>query len=70
MRGVTLFHRGCGCFICGFAGGYEFCWVCMGVYTADHYSMGRCEQFPDEYFEDLGMNREMYYDAFMGVRAW
>jgi len=27
---------------------YEFCWICMNVYSVFHFSMGRCEQFSDE----------------------
>jgi IBR domain, a half RING-finger domain len=43
---------------------YQWCWLCNATYTPGHYQRTACEQFGDEYFQELGITREMYYERF------
>lgn len=45
--------------------GYEWCWTCNGKYTSTHYQVSSCQQFGDDYFRELGIGREDYYNFFM-----
>lgn len=55
-------NRGCNHMTC-VACGWQFCWTCGKQYSAGHYGWGQpgvCEQFDDEYFRDLGIDRDTY----------
>lgn len=41
---------------------HEWCWSCGDAYEGpDHFRGGRCVQFDDDYFEELGISRADYY---------
>ena len=56
-------NRGCNhmtCRVCKF----EWCWICGGPYVRGHFQSGKCEQFDDDYFEELNMTRAQFYHYF------
>ena len=50
--------------------GGEWCWICGEPYMKGHFRYGTCEQFGEDYFEEMGMSREEYYLRFMPLNHW
>ena len=40
---------------------FEWCWLCEKKYTPGHYQRGGCEQFSQDFFDEIGMTPDDFH---------
>jgi hypothetical protein len=46
---------------------HEWCWLCTATYKVGHYQRGACQQFSQDFFDELNMSRETFERNFTVV---
>lgn len=57
-------NGGCNHITCNKCGA-EWCWLCSAKYEPGHFRNGSCEQFSDDFFEEIHMTREEFNQQYV-----
>lgn len=49
---------------------YEWCWLCNGKYVQGHFRNGSCEQFSQDFFDELDLTREDFDANYVVMNHW
>ena len=49
---------------------YEWCWLCNKRYHAGHFKTGSCEQFSDDFFEEINLSRDEFAQQYVVLNHW
>ena len=49
---------------------FEWCWLCSCKYQPGHYRNGSCEQFSEDFFEEIGMEPDDFHQNFVVMNHW
>jgi len=49
---------------------YEWCWLCNGKYMQGHFRNGSCEQFSQDFFDELDLTREDFDANYVVMNHW
>ena len=58
-RAATQKNGGCNHITCR-ACRHEWCWLCSASYKAGHFQRGACEQFSQDFFDEINMSRQTF----------
>lgn len=49
---------------------FEWCWLCGCKYQQGHYRGGACEQFSQDFFDEIDFTREQFEEQFVVTNHW
>ena len=49
---------------------HQWCWLCMSTYSQGHYSNGSCEQFSQDFFDEIELTREEFEENYVVLNHW
>ena len=49
---------------------FEWCWLCMAKYSPGHFRNGDCEQFSQDFFDELNLTREEFDANYVVLNHW
>jgi len=49
---------------------FEWCWLCACKYQPGHYRNGKCEQFSQDFFDEIALTRDEFEEQFVVENHW
>ena len=49
---------------------HEWCWLCTATYQQGHFKQGRCEQFSQDFFEEINLTRDEFEANYVVTNHW
>ena len=46
------------------------CWLCTSTYTLGHFKNGRCEQFSQDFFDEINLTRDEFEAHYVVTNHW
>lgn len=68
-HGPTEKQGGCNHITCATCR-HEWCWLCRATYTKGHFRLGLCEQFSQDFFDEINLSREEFEHQYVVLDHW
>lgn len=68
-RAATEKNGGCNHISCHKCS-HEWCWLCSSTYQQGHFKQGTCEQFSQDFFDEIDMTPDAFHRNFGALNHW